>query len=98
MTSHSDRRNDISEYIKLIDDFVGGSLSAPEFEKAYLTAIKRDQRMIDNEVFFFLQTLFEDADAYVAEPRLRTEQEDLDDGQLRECAVRARDGLRSLGF
>ena len=98
MTLPPNRSHDISAYLRLIDDFVVGELTAPEFETAYLTAMKRDQRMIDNDVFRFLQTLFEDADAYVAEPRLRTEPEDLDDEQLRDCAIRARDGLRTLGF
>lgn len=54
--------------------------------------------MIDNDVFYFLQTMFEDADAYVGYPELRTESEDLDDEQLRQCAIRNRDGLRNLGY
>lgn len=49
-------------------------------------------------MFYYLQTMFEDADAYVAYPELRTGPEDLDDEQLRQCAIRNREGLRSLGY
>lgn len=89
---------DISTYLQLMDDLIAGSRSAAQFQKAYLTAIKQDQRLIDNEVFYFLQTMFEDADAYVAYPELRTDPEDLNDDQLRECAIRNREGLRALGY
>lgn len=98
MSPQLDGAHDISAYLKLMDDFIAGTIGAPEFEKAYLAAIKQDQRLIDNNVFLYLQTMFEDADAYVPYPELRTEPEDLDDDQLRACAIRNRAGLRELGY
>lgn len=81
-----------------MDDFIVDKISASEFEGAYLRAIKSEQRILDEKVFSILQELFEDADAYVPYPDLRTDQEDLDDEQLRECASRARGALRGLGY
>jgi hypothetical protein len=60
--------------------------------------VKSEQRILGDPVFPVLQRLFEDADDYVEYPALRTEPEDLDDNQLRKCAVRARSELRDLGF
>lgn len=60
--------------------------------------MKAEQRIFGDPIFPVIQRLFGDADAYVAYPELRTEPEDLDDEQLRQCAVRARQQLRDLGF
>jgi hypothetical protein len=73
-------------------------MSAPEFEKSYLSALKLENRGLAVPIFDVLQRLFGDADAYVAYPELRTEPEDLDEEQLRECALRARGELRELGY
>lgn len=73
-------------------------MTAPEFEKSYLSALKMEKRGLEIAIFDVLQKLFGDADAYVANPELRTEPEDLDDEQLRECANRARRELRELGY
>lgn len=85
-------------YIKLIDNFVGNRTSANEFEVSYLSALKLEDRGFAVPIFDVLQRLFGDADAYVADPELRTEPEDLDEEQLRECAIRARRELRELGY
>jgi len=89
---------DVTSYLLLIDDFIANRISANQFELSYLNAVKSERRIIGDPVFPILQELFEDADAYVAYPELRTEPEDLDDEQLRECAVRARRELRELGY
>ena len=89
---------DVTSYLLLIDDFIANRISANQFELSYLNAVKSEQRIIGDPVFPILQELFEDADAYVAYPELRTEPEDLDDEQLRKCAVRARSELRDLGY
>jgi hypothetical protein len=81
-----------------MDDFISDKMSAAEFENSYLSAIKSERRMLADDVFPILQELFEDADAYVPYPDLRTDPEDLDDDQLRACAIRARRTLRELGF
>lgn len=88
----------IDSYLELIDRFIDGSINAAEFEHCYLRAIKSERRILGDPVFPILQELFEDADAYVESPHLRDAPEDLDDVQLRECASRARQALRDLGY
>ncbi len=89
---------DINSYIDLIDRFLRRSVSAPVFQLTYLRMVKNEQRVLGQPVFPVLQELFEDADRYVAEPRLRTGTEDLDDEGLMSCAARARGALRDLGY
>ncbi|ORV89473.1 colicin immunity domain-containing protein [Mycolicibacterium iranicum] len=93
-----DERFDIDSYLILIDRFLDGSITAPEFQLSYLDEMKSERRMLDQPVYLVLQELFEDADAYVESPHLRDAPEDLDDVQLRECASRARQALRDLGY
>ena len=81
-----------------MDDFIAGAMSAPAFAMGYLTAVKQEQRLLGNHVFHHLQVMFEDADAYVAYPELRTDPEDLDDDQLRDCAIRNRQALCDMGY
>ncbi|WP_133119087.1 colicin immunity domain-containing protein [Mycolicibacterium agri] len=92
------RTPDTSGYFRLIDDFIAGRMTAPEFQKSFLIALKFENRGLDDRLFDVLQRLFEDTDDYVAYPELRTDPEDLDDEQLRECAIRARRELRDLGY
>ena len=98
MTPYPSGLPDISSYFDLIDRFVGRDISAPDFEKSFLQAMKAEQRTLGNPVYPILQELFEDADAYVEQAELRTEPEDLDDDQLLASALRARDALRGLGY
>lgn len=89
---------DISAYLDSIDSFIGHSISAAAFEKSFLQAFKAERRTLGGPVYPILQELFEDADAYVADPNLRTDPEDIDEEQLLECARRARQALRDIGF
>jgi hypothetical protein len=89
---------DISSYVDLIDRFIAGDVSAPDFQKLFLQAVKSEHRILGDPVFPVLQELFEDADAYVTRVELRTEPEDLDDEQLLASALRARHALRGLGY
>ncbi|WP_123029017.1 colicin immunity domain-containing protein [Mycolicibacterium stellerae] len=98
MSKQPDELPDLSWYIHLIEEFIADRMSAPDFQKAYLSALKLENRGLEVPIFDVLQRLFGDADAYVAYPELRTEPEDLDDEQLRECAIRARSELRELGY
>jgi hypothetical protein len=98
MTTPPNEQPDLSSYLRLIDDLIANRLGAPEFQKEYLSTLQSEQRIFGDQVFGVIQTLFEDADAYVQYPELRTEPEDLDDEQLRQCAIRARDQLRALGY
>jgi len=89
---------DITDYLRLIDSFLGGHMPARDFQLAFLSAVKNEPRILGDPVYPILQTLFEDADAYVAHPILRTAPEDLHDDGLRERAQHARRALRNAGF
>lgn len=54
----SESVREIDEYLTLMDDFIAKAMTAPDFEKAYLAAIKRDRRLFDNDVFVFLQAMW----------------------------------------
>jgi len=98
MTPYSSGLPEISSYLDLIDCFVGRDISASDFEKSFLQAMKSEQRTLGDPVYPILQELFEDSDAYVEQAELRTEPEDLDDEQLLASALRARRALRGLGY
>ena len=89
---------EISSYISLIESFIGGSITAVAFEKAYLHQMKNEARTFGDPVYPILQELFEDVDAFVERPELRSDPDDLDKQQLTDCAVRARQQLRDIGF
>jgi hypothetical protein len=89
---------DISSYVDLIDRFIGRDVSASDFEKSFLQAMKSENRTLGDAVHLILQELFEDTDAYVEHAELRTEPEDVDDERLLASALRARHALRGLGY
>jgi hypothetical protein len=91
-------RPDITDYLALLDRFISGHMPAKDFQVAFLSAVKSEARILGNPVYPILQTMFEDADAYVADPMLRTAPEDLDDEALRERAEYARQALRRVGY
>ena len=98
MTPYPSGLPEISSYLDLIDHFIGHDISAADFEKSFLHAMKSERRILGEPVYPILQELFEDADAYVEQAELRTEPEDLDDDQLRASAQRARHALTGLGY
>ena len=98
MTLYPSGLPDISSYVYLIERFIGRDISAPDFEKSFLHAMKSEQRILGDPVYPILQGLFEDADAYVERAELRTEPGDLNDEQLLASAVRTRHALRELGY
>ena len=61
---------DVSSYVDLIDRFIGRDISAPDFEKSFLQAMKSERRTLGDPVYPILQELFEDADAYVEQAEL----------------------------
>ena len=89
----------INSYIDLIDRFLRGSRQRARLS-THLSpdGQENEQRILGEPVFPVLHELFEDADRYVAEPRLRTGTEDLDDEGLMSSAGRAREALRHLGY
>ena len=62
----------VSSYVDLIDRFIGRDISAPDFEKSFLQAMKSERRTLGDPLYPILQELFEDADAYVEQAELRT--------------------------
>jgi len=86
---------DISRYIRLIEEFVGGDISAPEFERRYLTLFKSDDSASPEPIFLILDRLFSDVDSYCSDPSIR-DGEDLDDEALRECAEAAYAALQRV--
>jgi hypothetical protein len=98
MTLHPSELPDISSYIDLMDRFIARDISAPDFEKSFLHAMKSERRTLGDPVYPILQELFEDADVCIPQAELRTEPEDLDDEQLLASALRARHALRGLGY
>ena len=91
-------RPDITDYVALMDRFISGHMPAVDFQLAFLRAVKTEPRILSSPVYPILQDLFGNADAYVADPTLRTAPEDLDDDALRERAEHARQALRKLGY
>lgn len=98
MRPHADQLPDISMYVDLIGQFIKGSIAAADFEGQFIQQMKAERRTLGEPIYPILQELFEDADAHVEQPELRTEPEDLDDEQLLRCARRARASLRDIGI
>lgn len=98
MMSDKRRLPDITVYLDAIDDFITHTTSAASFERSFLQAFKAERTTLGEPVYPILEELFEDADAYVADPNLRTGPEDVDDERLLESARRARRALRDIGF
>lgn len=87
----------LDKYISLLNQFVSGAITAPEFEMSYLEMFrnyfKHDEKDIPIFAWRVLNELFLDTDAYCADPDLRDE-DDLDEKQLLASAQRALDILR----
>lgn len=97
MVPDSTRLPDVSPYVELLDRFIEHGITAPEFESSFLHMMKSERRALGEPIYPLLQGLFEDADAYVERPELRTEADDLGDEQLLECARRTRQALKDIG-
>jgi hypothetical protein len=51
MTLDPSELPDISSYLDLIDRFIGRDISAPDFEKSFLRAMKSELRILGNPVY-----------------------------------------------
>lgn len=83
----------LDKYISLLNQFVSGAITAPEFEMSYLGMFKHDETNFPRSTWRILFDMFADTDAYCADPDLRDE-DDLDEKQLLASAQRALDILR----
>lgn len=86
----------IDTYLELIDDFLEGRLTGDEFQTQYFEVFKNDMREKGDSLFRILDWLFAEVDAYVPDPKLRDDVDDLDDDQLIECAKQAKARLLDL--
>lgn len=78
----------IEKYKLLIARFVGGKITAEQFESAYLEVFKNEVNTLPNDAFVVLNKLFLDVDEYCGDPTLRDD-EDLDDEMLMSSAKEA---------
>src|SRR5258708_16704807 len=85
----------LTDYINLIESFLSNQISAPTFERAYLTKFKNDATDWSETEYEILNQLFGDLDAFCADPELRG-QGDLDEVQLRHSAAEATRRLLAL--
>ena len=76
----------VAKYRDLIADFVGGRMSAQNFESAYLQVFKTDKDQVPGREFDVLEKLFFAIDDYIADPELRDTVGGLNDDELRACA------------
>jgi hypothetical protein len=88
-----DLRETLTSYLAMMDSLLANEISASDFQKQYLQAIKSESRDIPNNIFEILNWLFVETDFYVEDPSLRDEGEDLDDQQLRQKVREARTKL-----
>ncbi len=87
---------DISPYIKLVESFLDGKISAKEYEKEFLDLRSKNLtlRFEIEEQYFIIEKLFEDVDCFCADPSLRDEKYDIDEAELREGCKAALPKLR----
>jgi hypothetical protein len=92
-----DEREALSPYLTLIRDFVGGRITAAQFDDRYQERYLADARSWSEATFEILDRLFADVDFFVADDDLREPGKgDLDAAGLTEAARRALDGLSAL--
>ncbi|WP_312951379.1 colicin immunity domain-containing protein [Superficieibacter sp.] len=75
-----------TELLGLIEDFISGNIPAIEFEKKYIAAWRHyrdsdDFSKIDKNIQIYVDRVFTTLDVYCSDPELRDEN-DLDDNEL----------------
>jgi hypothetical protein len=86
----------VAKYRALISDFIGGQLSADNFESMYLKVFKADEDQVPSPEFDALEKLFFAIDDYVADPELREKVGGLSDNELRARAEDAHAQLYAI--
>lgn len=91
------------EYIDLVSKYLGGELSASEFQDLYISKFKKQMDFLDENLYCVLDELFGDVDSYTTDEHLLKKDPDfyLDEKGLKEKAEKAlaqlielRDGLK----
>jgi hypothetical protein len=87
----------VAHYIQLLEAFLNRTMSALEFESAYLDMFKNDAAMQPGEYFDVLDRLFVAVDGFCADPSLIDDPRfDFDEEQLRAAATDALNRLSEL--
>jgi self-protective colicin-like immunity protein len=86
-------RDVVKPYLRIIDLFVDGQISADQFEEQYLKIFKSEKSIVGGDEFRLLERLFFDVDDYVSSSELRKDVGGLDAEQLRARAAECRDRL-----
>ena len=85
----------VEPYVRLLDRFLDGELTAAEFEGEFLDRYKDDDSDWPEPVFDVLDALFASVDDFCDDPELRREVGGLDEAGLRAAAAAARAALRA---
>mgnify|MGYP001328866952 CR=1 FL=1 len=73
----------LQKYISLMTQFIESNITASDFEAKYLYIFKNESVKLSDEIYFILNDLFIDVDAFCDDIDLRDE-EDLDEEALRD--------------
>lgn len=86
------------DYVSLMNAFVSGAISAPEFERQYLEKFKNERRPLDEWTYRILDEVFGHVDAFTADEALYQQVSDENPGwplteaqlkkKVREAAAR----------
>jgi hypothetical protein len=93
---HDQVRPDLVDYARLIEDFVSGKITGPEFETAYLRLFKNDPVSHGESAFMILDRLFSDVDEYFDDPDSSEADRRQEEENLRACATKALEKLLGL--
>lgn len=87
-----------AEYGDILNHFLEGTISAEEFQRAYLRQFKNEKRHLSEPLFELLDGLFGDVDAFTADPQLLAENPSfyIDESALRQRTAQALQRLIQL--
>lgn len=88
----------VAPYRALLEQFVAGILSAPDFESKFFPMYKNDPSLWPDEIFTVLDGFFADVDEYQPDPALRAQIGGIDEDQLRSQAATTLQRLAALSL
>lgn len=86
----------VDKYLELIDEFLEDEMTADTFQTKYFKLFKNETSEVGDSLFRILDWLFAEVDAYVPDPKLRGDVDDLDDEQLVDRVKQAKARLLAL--
>ncbi len=82
----------IDKYILLLTQFVNSEITASKFDTLYLELFKKETETLPEDIYYVLNNLFSDVDAYCEDPTLRDD-DDLSEDELLTSAKKALEKL-----